>query len=92
MIPMLMKVDVRRRDGARVRLFLPVIIAWILGLVLLIAAFPFLLIGAIATAGRWPGMRLLRIYPAFFEIVFALSDLQIDIATRRNEKVYIAFT
>ncbi len=92
MIPMIMRLDVYNRNGERVRLFLPVVIAWILAFVLLIAAFPLVLIAALVTAGRGPGFRLLGFYPAFFEIVFALSGLHIDIATHGNAKVFIAFT
>jgi hypothetical protein len=92
MIPTIMCVDVRNSRNERVRLFLPVIIAWVLALVLLIAAFPFVLVASLVTAGRGPGFRLLRFYPVFFETVFALSGLRIDIAQRGNAKVFIAFT
>ncbi len=92
MIPTIMRLDVFNRNGERVRLFLPVIIVWVLAFVLLIAAFPLVLIAALVTAGRGPGFRLLRFYPAFFEILFALSGLRVDVAQHGNKKVFIAFT
>ncbi len=92
MIPTIMRLDVRKSNDGSVRLFLPVIIVWILAFGLLIAAFPLVLIASLATAGRGPGFRLLRFYPAFFEILFALSGLRIDVAKHGNAKVSIAFT
>ncbi len=92
MIPTIMRLDVRNSRNERVRLFLLVIIVWVLAFVLLIAAFPLVLIAALVTAGRGPGFRLLRFYPAFFEILFALSGLRIDVAQHGNKKVFIAFT
>jgi hypothetical protein len=91
MISMLMNLDIQNNDRRRVRLFLPVVVLWLLALALLIVALPFVLIAALVTVGRGPGLRLLRFYPVFFEIVFSSAGLRIDVAGRGNSKVFIAF-
>ncbi len=91
MIPMMMRLDVCSGNNKHVRLYLPVINVWILALVLLIAAFPLLLIASLATVGSGPGFRLLVVYPVFFEIIIALSGLRIDVARHGKQKVFIAF-
>jgi hypothetical protein len=91
MISTLMSLDIQSDEHRRVRLFLPVIILWILALALLVIALPFVLIAALATIGRGPGARLLRFYAVFFEMVFSSAGLRIDVARRGNSKVFIAF-
>jgi hypothetical protein len=91
MIPMIMSLEVQNRDNRRVRLFFPAIIVWIIALALLIAILPFMLIAALVTIPHGPGKRLLLLYPVFFKIVFAASGLRVDVATRMNHSVRIAF-
>jgi hypothetical protein len=64
---------------------------WLIAFALLLAVLPLVLIAALATAWSFPGFRLLRIYPAFFGMVFASAGLKVDVADRRSGKVYIAF-
>jgi hypothetical protein len=90
MISMVMSLDIRGDEGRRVRLFFPVILVWLVAFALLIAVLPLVLIAALATAAAYPGLRLLRVYPAFFRIVFATAGLMIDVGDRGNRKVYIA--
>ncbi len=91
MISMVMRLDVQKTEGRGVRLFFPVIIVWILAFALLLVALPFVLIAALVTVGRGPGLRLLGFYPVFIQILFASSGLRIDVGSRRNGKVFIAF-
>jgi hypothetical protein len=85
MISMVMSLHVRSADDRRVRLFFPVILAWLLALALLIVALPFVLIAALVTADRGPGIRLLGLYPAFFKFVFATSGILIDVKSQCRE-------
>ena len=91
MISMLMRLDVQNNESRGVRLFFPVIIVWILAFALLLVALPFVLIAALLSVGRGPGLRLLGFYPVFLQMLFASSGLRIDINRRRNGKVFIAF-
>jgi hypothetical protein len=91
MIPMVMRLDVRKQDRKRVRLFIPVILLWIIAFALLVAALTFVLVAVLVTLRRGPGARLLAFYPAFFAVVFTLSGLRADIASRGNDTVFISF-
>ncbi len=91
MIPMMMRLDVRNEEGRGIPLLFPVILLWIIAFALLLVALPFLLIAALATAGRGPGFRFLLIYPYFIQVLFSLSGLRVDVAGRGNGKVFIAF-
>jgi hypothetical protein len=91
MIPMTMRVDVRGEGRKGVRLFLPVILLWIVIAALLVAALPFVLVAALVTLRRGAGARLLLFYPAFVGMVWALSGLRVDIASHGEKKVFISF-
>ncbi len=91
MIPMIMCVDTRNQDRKGVWLFFPVILVWIIVFALLVAVLPLVLVAALVTLSRGPGVRLLSIYPVLFAAVFALSGLRVDIASHRNNKVFISF-
>jgi hypothetical protein len=91
MIPMIMRLDIRNQDRRWVRLLFPVILVWIILFAFLIAALPFVLVAALVTFRRGPGIQLLLFYPVFFAAVFALSGLRVDIASHRNDKVFISF-
>jgi hypothetical protein len=90
MIPMLLRLDIREHDRTKARFWFPVILVWIIVFALLIAALPFLLIAALATAVEGPGRRLLLLYPLVFGTINALSGLRIDVESRGNEKVFIS--
>jgi hypothetical protein len=91
MIPTIMRLDIRKRDRRGVRLLFPVILVWIIVFALLIAAFPFVLIAALAMRRNGPGIRLLLLYPGFFAAIFSLSGLRVDVASRGDGKVFISF-
>jgi hypothetical protein len=88
---MVMRMDIRNKDQKRVWLFFPVILLWIIVFAFLIALLPFVLVAALVTLPRGPGVRLLVLYPVVFEAVFALSGLRVDVASHRNNKVFISF-
>ena len=91
MIPMIMRVEVRKQDQKGVWLFFPVILVWIIAFALLIAVLPLVLLAALFTLPRGPGVQLLLLYPVVFAAVCALSGLRVDIASHRNHKVFISF-
>jgi len=84
MLPMIMRLRVQhpgRRSGRR---WLPVSRAWILLAALLIVLLPFLLLGALFSAGRGPGFRLLLIYPLLAVLVWNLGGLVIDVNQKKS--------
>jgi hypothetical protein len=92
---MSLRLDIRGRDSQgqdrrAVVLWFPVILAWIVLFALMIAALPFLLLAALATARGRPGMRLLLVYPVVFTAIGALSGLRIDVDGRGKDKVFIS--
>jgi hypothetical protein len=91
MIPMLLRMDVRDQERTKVRFWFPIVIGWIVLFALMLAALPFMLIGALATRGSGPGARLLLLYPRLFAVVNALSGLRVDVQKRGSEKVFISF-
>jgi len=91
MIPMTMRVDVRGEGRKGVRLFLPVVLLWIIIAALLVAALPFVLVAALVTLRRGTGARILLFYPAFFGALWFLSGLRVDIASHGEKKVFISF-
>ena len=91
MFPMVMRLEVRDRDRKGVALWFPVIVLWIILFALLIAVLPLVLIAALVTLRRGPGVRLLCFYPVFFAAVFAMSGLHVDVASHGSRKVFISF-
>jgi len=92
MIPLLMRLDIRGGGRPRgVRLVFPVILVWIVVLALLVAALPFVLVAALATMYGGPGVRLLRFFGALAVVLFSLSGFRVDIASHRNDRVFISF-
>jgi Trk-type K+ transport system membrane component len=91
MIPMIMRLDIRKQDQRRVRLFFPLIVLWIVVFALLIVALPFVLLAALFTLRGGPGIRILQFFSALFAAVFALSGLRVDVANCADSKVFISF-
>jgi hypothetical protein len=91
MIPMLLRMDIRDRERTKVRFWFPVVIGWIVLFALMLAALPFMLIGALATWRSGPGAGLLLLYPRLFAVVNALSGLRVDVQGRGSGTVFISF-
>jgi hypothetical protein len=91
MIPMIMRLDIRNQDRRGVWLIFPVILVWIIAFAFLIAVLPLVFVAALVTFRRGPGIQLLLFYPLLCVAVFALSGLRVDVASHRNDKVFISF-
>ncbi len=78
MLPFWLRLRVDRPGRRPVRLFLPVILAWVLVFALLLVALPVLLVAALLTPAG-PGFRLLMIYPMTFALLSRLSGLTLDV-------------
>jgi len=60
-------------------LWFPVIVIWILLAALMLVLLPFLLLAALVTWWRGPGLRLLLIYPLLGSVLWNLGGLTIDV-------------
>jgi len=90
MLPIIMHMRFRRPGHRGFGLYFPVIIAWIILAALLIAVFPFMLIGALVTWRTYPGRLLLLIYPMLAAVLWNLSGLHVEVKDAEND-ILIAF-
>jgi hypothetical protein len=88
MIPMILRIHIVERHKKKVRLILPLFIAWLLLLPFIIILTPFILLAALVL---WPsgyGKTILRAGPAFYSVISALSNLHIQV-DKPDSKVLI---
>ena len=79
MIPMILKLRVREKNGKRFFIWLPLFLVWIIILPLLLIPIPFL---ALAALIMWPsgkGPVIFHGYLTIFKLIGCLSDLEINI-------------
>lgn len=79
MIPMIMWIHIAERNKKKVRLILPLFLAWLLLLPFVIILTPIVLLAALIL---WPsgyGKTILRAGPALFSVLSALSKLHIQV-------------
>jgi hypothetical protein len=89
MLPLIARFKVREPGRRGVRLWFPVIVIWALLAALMILALPFLLLGALVTAGRGPGWRLLLVYPLVASVLWHLGGLTVDVEQRRKDSAFL---
>lgn len=78
MLPFWLRLQVPRPGRRPLRLFLPVILVWVILAALLLLLLPFLVLAALVTSGRGPGFRLLLLYPLLAATLANLSGLRIE--------------
>jgi len=90
MFPILMRLKIRSEGKRGVSLWLPVFLAWIILWAFMLVLLPFVLLAALLSLGRGPGMSLLAVYPLLFSLLWNLSDLHIETRDAEND-VLISF-
>jgi hypothetical protein len=85
MLPLFMHLKIRPAGKRGFRLWFPVILVWIVVLALLIVLLPFLLLGALFTLRRGPGLAILLIYPLFLSVLWHLGGLHIETENAESE-------
>jgi hypothetical protein len=88
MIPMVMHISISETGKRKFRLFIPLILVWILLFPLLVILLPFLLIAALLA---WPsgyGRVLLATIPMLFSVIGSLSGLRIHVEDG-DKKVHV---
>ena len=88
MIPMMMKMLIHEQGKKSFKLFIPLILVWIVLFALLIILLPFLLLAAIIA---WPsgyGRIILAVIPMLFSVICSMSGLKIQIQSK-DKHVYL---
>jgi hypothetical protein len=89
MIPLVMKLKVRREGRTVVSLWLPIILALFPVLLLLLALLPLVLLAALFAAMGGHGGTVLRSYGLVFTVLFLLSGLRIEVSGPEDELAVI---
>ena len=76
---MLIRFKIKEPGRRGFGLWFPVILIWILLAALMLVLLPFLLLAALVTSWRGPGLRLLLIYPLLASVLWNLGGLTIDV-------------
>jgi hypothetical protein len=85
MIPLTMRVRIRKSGRRAFGLWFPVILIWIPLILLLVIASPLVLAAALlARIGGWGWMGL-RLYALLFTVFFTMSGLRIEAGNPENE-------
>lgn len=82
---MIMRIHIAERNKKKVRLILPLFLAWLLLLPFVIILTPIVLLAALIL---WPsgyGKTILRAGPALFSVLSALSNLHIQVEKPDNK-------
>ncbi len=85
MIPMIMRIHIVEENKKKMRLILPLFIAWLLLLPFIVLLTPFVLLAALIL---WPsgyGRVILGAGPALFSVISALSNLYIQVEGADNK-------
>jgi hypothetical protein len=85
MIPLTMRLRVRKTGRKAVDLWFPVILALIPVVLLLIAIFPLVLIAALLASIGGQGGTVLRLYALLFVVLFMMSGLRIEVGGPEDE-------
>jgi hypothetical protein len=85
MIPVIMKINIRKKDKKGVKLFFPLFLLWIVLWALLIGLFPLILIIALFLWSKRYGRVLFLIYPFLFSIMWSMSGLSIMVEQKDNK-------
>jgi len=79
MLPLLVRFKVKEPGRRGFGLWFPVILIWIILAALMLVLLPFMLLAALITIWRGPGLKLLLVYPLLAAVLWHLSGLTIDV-------------
>ena len=82
MLPMIVRFKVKEPGRRGFGLWFPALVVWILLAALMLVLLPFLLLAALISWGRGPGIRLLLFYPLVISILWNLGGLTIDVGQK----------
>ena len=88
MIPLLLRIRVRKEDHRGVNLWLPLFLLWLIVLPLLALLLPLVLLAALVLWPSGKGKLILYGYVMIFRLIGYMSGLKIDIKSRDNN-IYV---
>jgi hypothetical protein len=88
MIPLLLRIRIRKEDHKGVNLWIPLFLLWLIVLPLLAALLPLVLVAALILWPSGKGKLILYGYVMIFGLIGYLSGLKIDIKSRSNN-IYV---
>ena len=84
MLPLLVRFKVKEPGRRGFGLWFPVILIWIILAALMLVLLPFMLLAALITIWRGPGLRLLLVYPLLAAVLWNLGGLTIDVGQKEK--------
>lgn len=90
MIPLMLKISIKKNNGKKIKIVFPVVIIWILLLILVTVLAPLMLIVGLLALPSGYGKPILLFPFLLVNIIAALKDLLIDIKNNK-EIIFISF-
>ena len=84
MLPLLVRFKVKEPGRRGFGLWFPVILVWIILAALMLVLLPFVLLAALITIWRGPGLKLLLVYPLLAAVLWNLGGLTIDVGQKEK--------
>ena len=84
MLPLLVRFKVKEPGRRGFGLWFPVILIWIILAALMLVLLPFVLLAALITIWRGPGLKLLLVYPLLAAVLWNLGGLTIDVGQKEK--------
>jgi len=82
MIPLTMRISVRKNTGRIFSLWLPLFLIWLVAIPVIILLSPLVLLMSLILWPTRKGKIILYFFPVFFSLVWCMSGLNIDIQTK----------
>jgi len=90
MVPIFMNIRILKNNKKKLKIFIPLVLIWILLFALLIALAPFVLISSVILWRRGYGKTMLITYPMLFSLICSLSGLSVQIEKMdKNISIFI---
>jgi hypothetical protein len=83
-LPLLVRFKVKEPGRRGFGLWFPVILIWIILAALMLVLLPFVLLAALITIWRGPGLKLLLVYPLLAAVLWNLGGLTIDVGQKEK--------
>lgn len=82
MIPLILKLFIKKKDQRGINLWLPFFLVWLIALPLLLIFAPFFLLAALILWPTGRGKYILFLYFIIFNLIWHMSGLRIDIESK----------
>jgi hypothetical protein len=94
MIPLVCKVRVRRRDGSRLRIWIPLFVLWPFILVLFVALELMVLMACVVLLFIWPrtAVTIALALPAALYLLFQLSGTSLELGRPGHSEVLVSMS